>query len=566
MAKAILAENSESVAQGVAETESSASRAILSSIFGIDLRTLAFFRIALALLMLADLIVRSADITAFYTERGTMPLEVARRLNDRTDWVFISPYMWVETSFGVSVLFTITALASIAMLVGWRTRLMTFIVWFLLCGLHMRNPLILHSGDTLTRLMFFWALFLPLGARWSVDGLAARQVAAGKPFPTRILSIASAALLLQIAFVYWFTILLKTGPEWRSDFTALYYALSLEQYRTALGGWILALKWPLRPLTVGTVVWELIGPILAFLPFASDKLRLFVVAGFWIFHLLGINLLMDIGSFPWVCAVAWSVFLPGLFWDKLATWWRSLSDLAVKKDMEALRESLISWRSRRIATDLQQGRKTPSLRPTMIGQAVAGVFLAIVFLWNVRTTDLRSYVPQWAPYIPSSVQWLTRIDQSWAMFSPAPLKQDGWWIIPARTTSGQDIDLFRAVRLRWNAPADNSLIQATKLDWRKPPNLADTYTNSRWCKYMMNLWSSNNQPYRIYLCRYLTWQWNENSRDGVDSVRMYFMEKDILPDYAPQDSVPRLLCEFDGTMPVEKILTKTMTVEAKANR
>lgn len=550
MAKAISVDNLVSETRSVSETKLSASTAIFSRVFGIDLRTLAFFRMALALLVLADLTVRLPDITAFYTEQGTLPLEAARRLADRTDWVILSPYMWVESAFAVGVLFLLTALAAIGMLAGWRTRAMTFIVWFLLCGLHMRNPLLLHSGDTLTRLLLFWSLFLPLGARWSLDGTAAKRAAAGIVTPERILSVASIAMLLQVAFVYWFTAILKTGPEWRTEFSALYYALSIEQYQTPLGIWLLNLKWPLAPLTAVTVAWEIIGPILAFLPFATDKLRIGVVIGFWFFHLIGIGLLMDIGAFPWICAAAWSVFLPGLVWDKLAAFWARLPQNAVKKDVEAVRDKIIAGRNRGIATDLERGGRIPRLRPSLLNQTAAAAFLTLVFVWNVRTTDFKGYVPQWIPYVPASVQWVTRLDQSWNMFSPMPMKEDGWFIIPATTDSGRQIDLFRG-----GAP----------LEWRKPNDIAATYPNSRWCKYMMNLWGRNNEPYRIYLCRYLMWEWNKNNyQDGVGSVQLYYMENDIRPRYAARVIVPQKLCDFDGRMPVEKIITKEMTVEASA--
>ena len=515
-------------------------------VFGIDLRTLAFFRMGMALLILADLLGRVPDITAMLTERGAVPLEVARRMADRTDWIFLSPYMFVESAGGVAVLFALHALAALAMLVGWRTRTATFFTWFLLCALHMRNPLVLHSGDTMTRVMLFWTLFLPLGARFSVDGLAARQVANHLPLPARTFSIASAALLLQVTLVYLFTAALKTGPEWRTDGTALYYALSIQQYATPLGQWLLGQTWALRPLNFAVYGLEMFGPILAFLPFATEKVRLFLVLVFWSFHLIGTGLFMDIGAFPWVCAVAWLAFLPGQVWDWLASLWRRLPENAVKKDVEAGREALIAWRSRRIAADSQRGVPAPSLRLSLVGQIAAGFFLAYVLLWNWRTTSVP--VPKFIPYFPSAIMWVTRLDQSWNMFSPSPMKEDGWFSAPGRKMNGEMVDLFRGGR---------------PLVWDRPADIAATYPNARWCKYMMNLWGRLNAPYRIYYCRYLTNEWNRTHKggDGLDSMQLYYMEKDILPNYAPQNVVPRLLCDYDGKMPEEKILTKTIMAE-----
>jgi hypothetical protein len=47
----------------------------LAEIFGFDLRSLALFRIALALVVLVDLSVRFSQVTAHYSELGVLPLE-----------------------------------------------------------------------------------------------------------------------------------------------------------------------------------------------------------------------------------------------------------------------------------------------------------------------------------------------------------------------------------------------------------------------------------------------------------------------------------------------------------
>ena len=54
-------------------------------------------------------------------------------------------------------------------MIGYRARLATIACWFLVMSIHNRNPMILSAGDILLRLLLFWAMFLPLGARYSVD-------------------------------------------------------------------------------------------------------------------------------------------------------------------------------------------------------------------------------------------------------------------------------------------------------------------------------------------------------------------------------------------------------------
>ena len=178
-------------------------------IFGADLRSLATFRIVLALLVLYDLAIRATDLTAHYTDAGVTPRSV---LVDQvmSSWQFSFNLMNGGTLFQ-AFLFGVAALAALCMLVGYRTRLMTFVVWVLVLSIQIRNPLINGAESRLLHLLLFWGILLPLGAYWSVDRV---RSALPRPSP-RFLSLATFGLFMQIAFMYWFTAALKSGPEWR---------------------------------------------------------------------------------------------------------------------------------------------------------------------------------------------------------------------------------------------------------------------------------------------------------------------------------------------------------------
>ena len=167
-------------------------------ILGIDLRSLALFRIALALLLLVYLSVLATDLTLFYTDQGVLP----RSLLFET-----YPYPRIDlhsingsTSF-VAFLFLIQMTLAVFLLVGWKTGIVTALSWLLLTSLHARNPMLLHSGDYLLRILFFWSLFLPLGARFSLDRLLHPS---SEKLPARVFSAGSAALLIQVFLVYAF--------------------------------------------------------------------------------------------------------------------------------------------------------------------------------------------------------------------------------------------------------------------------------------------------------------------------------------------------------------------------
>jgi len=74
----------------------------LAEIFGFDLRSLALFRIALALVVLVDLSVRFSQVTAHYSELGVLPLEILSKVS-------ASPFYWSifhDRHLGANRLFT----------------------------------------------------------------------------------------------------------------------------------------------------------------------------------------------------------------------------------------------------------------------------------------------------------------------------------------------------------------------------------------------------------------------------------------------------------------------------
>src|SRR5262245_64238108 len=101
-----------------------------------------------------------------------------------------------------AILFVAAGVSALALLVGHRTRLATIASWLLFTSLNTRNPMVVLGADVLLRVVLFWAMFLPLGARYSVDRA---WLGATKDSRPRVLSAATVAYLLQIVLVYWFT-------------------------------------------------------------------------------------------------------------------------------------------------------------------------------------------------------------------------------------------------------------------------------------------------------------------------------------------------------------------------
>ena len=141
--------------------------AIVDQLFGIDTRSLALFRVGLSLVLLTELVVRARNLMAFYTDQGIMPRSFIIE-NTQNLWSF-SLHLASGSAYFEAFLFFCAISAAVALLVGYKTRLATFMSWLLLASLFVRNPEVQSSGDILMLMLLFWGMFLPLNLHWSVD-------------------------------------------------------------------------------------------------------------------------------------------------------------------------------------------------------------------------------------------------------------------------------------------------------------------------------------------------------------------------------------------------------------
>lgn len=275
--------------------------------FALNTKSLALFRIGFALIILVDVFYRFFDASAFYTDYGVLP---------RIDYIekYIHPWkvsLHLASGNSVFIYFSlfIAALFAIGLLIGYRTQLCALVSWVLMISLQTRNPTILSGADDLMRLMLFWSLFLPLGARFSIDHALSKN----KPTGEDIFSWASVAFIMQLLLMYFFTAILKNHPIWNKDGTAILYALQLDIFSTPFGSFLKSFPALLKIMTLSVLYIELLGPFLFFVPFFKQIFRTGIAFVFISFH-FGLFLSFYLGAFPWVAIIAWVGLLPTDFW------------------------------------------------------------------------------------------------------------------------------------------------------------------------------------------------------------------------------------------------------------
>lgn len=146
------------------------------------------------------------------------------------------------------------------LILGYRTRIATAIGWLVIGSIQSRNQLLLQHGDYLLRLLLFWSMFLPLGARLSLD--ARRHAVVPQ---NRFVSVAGGALLVQIACVYFFAGVFKLDPVWLGG-DAVGNALRMDHYVSSVGLLLRPFTGMQRLITHLTLVFELVAPLLLFVP------------------------------------------------------------------------------------------------------------------------------------------------------------------------------------------------------------------------------------------------------------------------------------------------------------
>jgi len=466
--------------------------------FAIDLRSLAACRIALAAMLLVDACTRFQYAREHYTDFGAYPLEALKEeWGGQFNWM-LTPFALEGSVEWAQGLFVLYGAAAFLLLIGWQSRFAMFLCWLMIVGIHNRNFIVLHGGDQMVRIFSFWMMFLPVGARWSVDAAFSKIRAYGRSVPDQTLSMGSAALLLQGAIVYFATAGLKHGKEWLSDGSALWYALQIDQFTTTYGRWVRMLPLPvLQLMTWSTMAIEIGGPIVAF--FGNARVRIVTVLFFFFFHLILISGMMDVGPISFNSCLWWIPYLPGSVWDWIG---ERIRRSPLRAPIDAVCIPLRHAHDARVRRWVEQRRPLPAIHPSVPMQFCAAVVLLFVIQWNVH-----SVLGKRAP--GSRVANWIRQDQNWGMFAPRPLIEDGWFVVAARLSDGSTVDLFRNGK-----PAD----------FAKPAYIPADYWNVRWGKHWMNLWEQKNAPYRRYMAEWLLRKWNrEHPTRQIQILTMWFV-------------------------------------------
>lgn len=472
-------------------------------LIGIDVRSLAVVRMLLGLLIVVDIVVRWGDFAIFYADSGIVSLHDSRAITAAPGaW---SLY-WLSTADAYQqALLAATAVGGVLLLLGCWTRWTTIACWVLVASLWNRNPLVCNYGDTLLRMLLFWGMFLPWGSTWSLDWL--RGVRRGKNGVqgVTIHSAASAAILLQLTLLYFFTGLWKWNDDWIQG-RALFHALNLEYFARSTARGVLQYEGILQPLTQATLALEILGPLALWCPWKTDTVRLVVMGCFVALHTT-IELLLAPVYLSYVCLIAWLLFVPSRVWDgrfaqtTLGRWEHWLIDRLAPV-------ALPNSARTRPTPALYQAGQSP------LTNLLCLLFLAYVVFWNVATLGPRyeRFLPRpWRAIGQAAMVW-----QTWDMYY-IPSRHNGWFSAPVRLRDGRVVD---------------ALLNGRPVDPQEPSPHWEEYPNARWRVCLFRLGSRDMTWLHPKVADYLLRRWNETHGDAEiasDLELLYYQRLGKIP-------------------------------------
>ncbi|MCF8448832.1 MAG: hypothetical protein K9G49_03080 [Taibaiella sp.] len=438
----------------------------------------------LSLVVIIDLLTRFSDLTAHYSEDGVLPLSLLFSH-------YWNPWYWSIVTVSGNIVFTciffiVTITAALLLFAGYRPRIMTVICWVGMLSIQNRNPVLYQGGDDLLRMLLFWSVFLPLNTDIT------------EKTPKKINTVATMAIMSQALFGMFFSGLFKGSEEWWKEGSAIYYALSLDQLARPAGLWLSRQYSLTVVLTRFVYIVEISLFPLFLMPFWREGMRTIIAAAIACLF-TGIMLCMMIGIFPLCYLATVALFLPHSLWEQIS-----------KSGINAKMVTALQWCQRWLIYE----KRCRTFSMHWVSQSVLGFTFTLILLWNIASLPVS---PIYFPFGLDPVMYTLRLNQSWGMFAPTVMKQDGWLVCAATLNDNTTADL--------NAPD-------LKLSFDKPANVLARYKNDRWRKYTEQLFIGSNIAMRPHLASYLIKNWNRNQHNDDKKV------KDLSIIYMLEPSVP----------------------------
>ena len=459
----------------------------------IDARTVALFRMSIALALLLELRGAWPDKCTMYSADGLLrlPSEEAHG-GDSCDYT--------------GRVFMVHMLAGVLLLCGACARASALVAWLLQLSLMHRNPDVQTADAALLCVCLLWTSLLPSSERWSVD--AALSSALSLPSPRdkhlRKMTVGALGLQLHVALFYLTSVAIKVAegrhpmrlaslPSTSSgapsaergaspwlDGSAVAEALICCEYQRPIGKMLSASPRLCAAATYLTLAVEALAPIALLV--LDGAPRLAALFALWSLH-LAMHACLALGNFSIICAAALSIFVPAELWHGLLG--------GVPKGLRHREDELPAT-----GEPSRGGVRARAARAAAVATNVCACALILLAVCASIDAVAGAYAEHTAegeaPWAAASLShgaaWgrALGLPARFDMFAPPP-NECGWLVAPAllRGKSGLRVDAFRLHKLRGHrvdpstSHADaipRDLLQRSRVTYAPPAFLATQHS------------------------------------------------------------------------------------------
>lgn len=302
-----------------------------------DPRTLGLFRLVLGFLVTGDCLRHWYEARVYYSNAGVLTNHYHLfRPSSGFNFSLLHAFSTIEE---VHVAFAVMFLCNFCFWIGWHARIFSVLSWIFVTSIDNRLVLVENGGYVVVNLLVGWAMFLPTGERFSVDALlrsfrerqernAADLNATQASFSWKTkpyVSLISLVVLLNIAVIYYFNVVNKSGLLWRNG-TTVHYVLHLDRMVTGIAVFFREhMPLPLMQLSTWSVL--VVEAFILMLILAPEGRRITRPLAMMLMTGLhgSFGVMMRLGPFSWFM-IGWSFLFPqAVHWDIVNRWYTKRS-------------------------------------------------------------------------------------------------------------------------------------------------------------------------------------------------------------------------------------------------
>ena len=236
-------------------------------------------------------------------------------------------FMAFDSNVWVVAMLVCSAIVSVAVIIGFRTRLATILMLVFCWSLTARDPLLSDGGDNLMVIALLLSCFTNAGECLAVDNVLRRRrmtntvprsrllmTARLKPYSVIVGNLAWMALVVQVCILYSTSGLSKVQGKLWQDGTAVYYILRASEFSTwpTLSKFVYENGYLTTIASYAAVLIQVFFPLLVFNPLLKIPTIVTVIG----MH-ASIGILMGLPVFAIVMIGTEMIFVPDAFWHRM---------------------------------------------------------------------------------------------------------------------------------------------------------------------------------------------------------------------------------------------------------